>query len=45
MSRDVKALIWDFDGTLGYRAGGMFGGALREIIRREAPELLLNQMQ
>ena len=39
MSSDVKTLIWDFDGTLGYRTGGMFGGALREIIRRQAPTL------
>jgi putative hydrolase of the HAD superfamily len=39
VSSDVKTLIWDFDGTLGYRAGGMFGGALREVIHREAPAL------
>jgi putative hydrolase of the HAD superfamily len=39
VSSDVKTLIWDFDGTLGYRAGGMFGGALREIIHQEAPTL------
>jgi putative hydrolase of the HAD superfamily len=39
VSGDVKTLIWDFDGTLGYRAGGMFSGALREIIRQEAPAL------
>jgi putative hydrolase of the HAD superfamily len=39
VSSDVKTLIWDFDGTLGYRTGGMFGGALREVVHREAPAL------
>jgi putative hydrolase of the HAD superfamily len=39
VSRDVKTLIWDFDGTLGYRAGGMFSGALCEVVHQEAPAL------
>jgi putative hydrolase of the HAD superfamily len=31
-----KYLIWDFDGTLGYRVGG-WTGALLDILRQEAP--------
>ena len=34
----MKYLIWDFDGTLGYRQGGMWSAALLEIIRQEKPE-------
>jgi len=34
----MKYLIWDFDGTLGYRQGGMWSMALLEIIRQEKPE-------
>lgn len=34
-----KLLIWDFDGTLGFRVGGMWSAALREIIAEEAPRL------
>lgn len=30
-------LIWDFDGTLAYRRGGMFGASLLEVARRAAP--------
>ena len=33
----MKTLIWDFDGTLGYREGGMFGASLIEAIEQEAP--------
>ena len=32
-----KYLIWDFDGTLGYREGG-WTGAMVEALRRHAPE-------
>lgn len=32
-----KYLIWDFDGTLGYREGG-WTGAMVEVLRRHAPE-------
>jgi putative hydrolase of the HAD superfamily len=32
----VKYLIWDFDGTLGYRPG-MWSGALVEVVRRAFP--------
>ncbi|MHB9025169.1 MAG: HAD family hydrolase [Armatimonadota bacterium] len=35
----MKYLIWDFDGTLGYREGGMWTGTLLEILAEEAPEL------
>jgi putative hydrolase of the HAD superfamily len=31
-----KLLIWDFDGTLGYRVGGMWSAALLEVISSEA---------
>jgi len=30
-------LIWDFDGTLAYRIGGMWSAALLEVISSEAP--------
>jgi putative hydrolase of the HAD superfamily len=33
----VKALIWDFDGTLASRQGGRWTGALLEVIQRAAP--------
>ena len=33
----MKALIWDFDGTLAYRQGGRWAGALLEVIRRADP--------
>ena len=32
----VQYLIWDFDGTLGYRIG-MWSGALAEVLQREMP--------
>ncbi|HEY3418072.1 MAG TPA: HAD family hydrolase [Armatimonadota bacterium] len=35
----MKYLIWDYDGTLGYREGGMWTGTLLEILADEAPEL------
>jgi putative hydrolase of the HAD superfamily len=35
----MRYLIWDFDGTLGYRDGGMWSGTLREILRDEWPEI------
>ncbi|OPZ83054.1 MAG: GMP/IMP nucleotidase YrfG [bacterium ADurb.Bin429] len=35
----MQYLIWDFDGTLGYRDGGMWSGTLREILRDERPEI------
>jgi putative hydrolase of the HAD superfamily len=34
---EMKTLIWDFDGTLGYREGGMFGASLLEVIQRGEP--------
>ena len=30
-------LIWDFDGTLGYREGGMWSGTLRDILCEALP--------
>jgi putative hydrolase of the HAD superfamily len=30
----MKYLIWDFDGTLGYRQGGMWSATLLEILRQ-----------
>jgi len=33
----MKALIWDFDGTLGYRQGGMWGAALLQVIQQDEP--------
>lgn len=35
----MKYLIWDFDGTLGYREGGMWTLTLLEIIQQAMPEL------
>jgi len=35
----MKYLIWDFDGTLGYREGGMWTLTLLEIIRQAMPAL------
>jgi len=35
----MRLLIWDFDGTLGYRAGGMWAATLLEVLRREMPDL------
>jgi len=35
----MKYLIWDFDGTLGYRDGGMWTLTLLEIVQRAMPEL------
>jgi len=34
----MNYLIWDFDGTLGYRVG-KWEGALLEVLRRHAPEV------
>jgi len=35
----MKYLIWDFDGTLGYREGGMWSRTLFEIVDEAMPEL------
>jgi putative hydrolase of the HAD superfamily len=34
----VKTILWDFDGTLGYREGGMWSASLFEIVQSEAPQ-------
>jgi len=34
----MKLLIWDFDGTLGYREGGAWTASLFEVLQCEAPE-------
>ena len=33
----MKLLIWDFDGTLGYREGGAWTESLFEVVQREVP--------
>ncbi len=33
----TRAIIWDFDGTLGYRDGGMWSASLLEVIRAADP--------
>jgi putative hydrolase of the HAD superfamily len=33
----TRTLIWDFDGTLGYREGGAWTASLLEVLDREAP--------
>lgn len=38
--RKTKIIIWDFDGTLGYRQG-KWSGTLSEIIKKRHPELLI----
>ena len=38
-------LIWDFDGTLGYREGGMFGASLLEVVQWIAPEAAVTHDQ
>lgn len=35
----LRVLLWDFDGTLGYRAGGMWSASLLEVLQREEPGL------
>jgi putative hydrolase of the HAD superfamily len=40
----AKYLIWDFDGTLGYRVG-MWSGALIEVLRRNIPGIEVNREQ
>jgi putative hydrolase of the HAD superfamily len=40
-----KALIWDFDGTLAFRRGGMWSVALVEVAAQEAPELCVTAEQ
>lgn len=32
-------IIWDFDGTLGYREGGMWSATLLELLREARPEI------
>ncbi len=33
----TKAIIWDFDGTLGYREGGSWSGTLKDILDSDEP--------
>jgi len=40
-----KGLIWDFDGTLGYREGGMFSGSICQVIRQAAPGTSVTEEQ
>lgn len=39
MNEHGKWLIWDFDGTLGYRHGGMWSATLRAIIEEHLPSI------
>ena len=39
----MGTLIWDFDGTLGYRKGGMFSASLVEVVQRVATEAAVTQ--
>jgi putative hydrolase of the HAD superfamily len=43
----MKILLWDFDGTLGYREGGAWTASLLETVRRLAPDrpVTLAQLQ
>ena len=43
----MKILLWDFDGTLGYREGGAWTASLLETVRRLAPDrpVTLGQLQ
>ncbi len=41
----AKLLIWDFDGTLAFRVGGMWSSALQEILASEAPRLHVTARQ
>ena len=41
----MKLLIWDFDGTLGYREGGMWTASLFNILCRHAPDCGVTQDQ
>jgi HAD superfamily hydrolase (TIGR01549 family) len=41
----MKYLIWDFDGTLGYRQDGMWSLVLLEILRQEKPEFYITMEQ
>ena len=36
--RDMKVILWDFDGTLGFR-DGMWSGTLIEVLQRRCPGL------
>lgn len=41
----MNYLIWDFDGTLGYRQGGMWTATLMEILQQEMPECSITSEQ
>ena len=41
----TKLLIWDFDGTLAYRRGGMWAAALVEVIQEADPGLPVTEAQ
>jgi len=41
----TRALIWDFDGTLGYRDGGQWTGTLLELLREARPDLEVTDHQ
>ena len=37
MMTSNKVIFWDFDGTLGYRPGGMWGASMIEALKRHDP--------
>lgn len=41
----MNYLIWDFDGTLGYRSEGLWTGALLEVLRQEAPDRSFDRLR
>ena len=41
----MKLLIWDFDGTLGYRQGGMWSASLLQVIQRSQPDSGITSQQ
>jgi putative hydrolase of the HAD superfamily len=41
----MHAIIWDFDGTLGYRSGGAWTASLWEVLQAEEPGCQVTQEQ
>jgi putative hydrolase of the HAD superfamily len=39
----MRAVVWDFDGTLGYRSGGAWVASCWELLQVEAPECQITQ--
>lgn len=41
----MRAVLWDFDGTLGYRSGGAWTASLWEVLQAEEPGCQVTQEQ